>query len=398
MKKNIAVIAMLACALLAVFGALPVQAAETSKSSSYEVIYRVYNPNSGEHLYTISTEERDYLCSVGWEDEGLGWVAPKLSHTPIYRVYNGIEHLYTTDNNEVTTLVKEYGWSDEGVKFYSDDWHTMPMYRVYNPNGSAGAHHYTRNPDEKDMLIDLGWNYENIAWYATNLDPSNIPEEEEEYYANTIENTNSYATIEADVKLSGSGSGYHAKLLFQTPTAAVSFGIQFDEWAKAPYTNTTFYLCENVASNDPGGQKYTYHGTTYKDMWHHIMITYSRGGIVAFYVDGDKLGQVVNKNLEYGNLYFSAEGSARLEGDSVEASFKNIKLKSDGFYDESREWPTYDIITNPGFTIKKEGFNKTSPSTGSAVISGTIEGIGDKDWDSAYESVSGVLRFGDAIR
>ena len=398
MKKPVAILAMLACVISAICFTLPVQAAEANQPS-YEVIYRVYNPNSGEHLYTISTEERDYLSSVGWEYEGLGWVAPKSSGTPIYRVYNGIEHLYTTDNNEVNVLVSEYGWSDEGIKFFSDDAKPLPMYRLYNPNGYAGAHHYTRNPDEKDMLVNLGWNYENIAWYASDVDPSDIPDEgEDAYYENTIENTNSYATIEADVKLTGSGSGYHAKLLFQTPKAAVSFGIQYDRWAAPPYTDTTFYLCENIASNDSGGQHYTYHGTTYRNMWHHIMITYSRGGVVAFYVDGDKLGEVTNPNLEYGNLYFSAEGSARLEGDSVEASFKNIKLKTSGYYNPERKWHTYDIITNPGFTITKEGFNEESPTTGSAVISGTIQGIGEGDWDSAYESVSGVLRFGDAIR
>ena len=40
-------------------------------------MYRLYNPNSGEHFYTASEYERDHLVSVGWTYERIGWVAPK---------------------------------------------------------------------------------------------------------------------------------------------------------------------------------------------------------------------------------------------------------------------------------------------------------------------------------
>ena len=36
-------------------------------------IYRVYNPNSGEHLYTKSATERDTLVKAGWKDEGVAF-------------------------------------------------------------------------------------------------------------------------------------------------------------------------------------------------------------------------------------------------------------------------------------------------------------------------------------
>ena len=39
-------------------------------------MYRLYNPNSGEHFYTSNVAERDMLISVGWSDEGIGWIAP----------------------------------------------------------------------------------------------------------------------------------------------------------------------------------------------------------------------------------------------------------------------------------------------------------------------------------
>ena len=36
-------------------------------------MYRLYNPNSGEHFYTASKGERNHLISLGWNDEGIGW-------------------------------------------------------------------------------------------------------------------------------------------------------------------------------------------------------------------------------------------------------------------------------------------------------------------------------------
>ena len=40
--------------------------------SSAKPVYRLYNPNAGDHHYTMSVAERDFLVSVGWNDEGVG--------------------------------------------------------------------------------------------------------------------------------------------------------------------------------------------------------------------------------------------------------------------------------------------------------------------------------------
>ena len=37
------------------------------------LMYRLYNPYSGDHHYTTSREERDMLVALGWHDEGIGW-------------------------------------------------------------------------------------------------------------------------------------------------------------------------------------------------------------------------------------------------------------------------------------------------------------------------------------
>ena len=131
-------------------------------------MYRLYNPNSGEHFYTSNKDERDHLKSVGWRYEGIGWNAP-MSGTPIYRLYNpnAGDHHYTGSSKERDNLVK-LGWKYEGISWYSAPASSgKPLYRLYNPNCTgAGAHHYTASKDERDHLVSVGWKYEGIGWYG----------------------------------------------------------------------------------------------------------------------------------------------------------------------------------------------------------------------------------------
>ncbi|MBR3532363.1 MAG: hypothetical protein IKN80_00530 [Clostridiales bacterium] len=85
-------------------------------------MYRLYNPNSGEHFYTASAGERNHIISLGWNDEGIGW--------------------------------------------YSDDARTVPLYRQYNPNAFANNHNYTTSLSENNWLVSIGWQAEGIGWYG----------------------------------------------------------------------------------------------------------------------------------------------------------------------------------------------------------------------------------------
>lgn len=85
-------------------------------------IYRLYNPNSGEHFYTRDSNESKYLNSLGWNYEGTGWNAPSTG---------------------------------------------TPVYRLYNPNATgAGSHHYTLNSYEINSIVSAGWRYEGVSWYG----------------------------------------------------------------------------------------------------------------------------------------------------------------------------------------------------------------------------------------
>ena len=139
----------------------------TADTTSPNPMYRLYNPNSGEHFFTASSDEKDGLARLGWHYEGVGWTAPATSSTPVYRLYNknGGEHHYTTSSSEKDSL-ENAGWKYEGVGWYSDDAEAVPLYRLYNPNAFANNHHYTTDASERDWLKGLGWRYEGVGWYG----------------------------------------------------------------------------------------------------------------------------------------------------------------------------------------------------------------------------------------
>lgn len=134
-------------------------------------MYRVYNPNSGEHFYTSNKAEKDHLVNLGWKYEGVGWKAPTVSNYPVYRLYNanGGEHHYTMNAAEKNNLVK-LGWKYEGIGWFSadpNDSNSVPLLREYNPNAFSNNHNYTTNSNEHNWLVGLGWKDEGKAWYAT---------------------------------------------------------------------------------------------------------------------------------------------------------------------------------------------------------------------------------------
>lgn len=127
-------------------------------------MYRLYNPNSGEHFYTANSIERDKVKHAGWRYEGIGWQAPKKGN-PVYRLYNpnAGDHHYTPHASEKNHLIK-VGWHYEGISWYSGG--DKPLYRLYNPNAKAGTHHYTLSKGERDQLIKRGWHNEGTGWYG----------------------------------------------------------------------------------------------------------------------------------------------------------------------------------------------------------------------------------------
>ncbi len=132
-------------------------------------MYRMYNPVTGEHLYTKDENEKNYLEASKWNFEGYSWVAANEGQ-PVYRLFNKYsgEHHYTMDEVEKFWLVLT-GWNDEGIGWYSKttgDTCEVPVYRLFCPftNEALKAHHYTMDKGERDWLLSIGWNDEGTCW------------------------------------------------------------------------------------------------------------------------------------------------------------------------------------------------------------------------------------------
>ena len=163
MKKRLVSMLLAFCMLLSLVPAT-VFAAGTNDTVAMQ---RLYNPNTGEHFYTGSLEERDTLTALGWRYEGIGWYAPRKGGQPIYRLFNPNtgDHHYTGSIVELSSLTP-LGWQYEGVAWNSSG--DLPQYRLFNPNAVTGMHHYTGSEEERDYLVSLGWRYEGISWYGSN--------------------------------------------------------------------------------------------------------------------------------------------------------------------------------------------------------------------------------------
>ena len=151
-------------------------AAVEDNQNGYVDMYRLYNPNSGEHFYTANPAEKNNLVSLGWRYEGIGWTAPIKSNTPVYRLYNpnSGDHHYTVNIGERNHLI-EVGWNYEGIGWYSDDAKGVPLYRQYNPNETIGTHNYTTSEAENNMLVEVGWRAEGIGWYGVKRQSADKP-------------------------------------------------------------------------------------------------------------------------------------------------------------------------------------------------------------------------------
>ncbi len=141
-------------------------------------MYRLYNPWSGEHLYTQDSAERDTMVSNGWNYEGVAWYAPLTSDYPVYRFYNpnNGDHMYASSQDECESL-EASGWQrEEGVAFYSNDdpesivrGGGVTIGRFFNPyNEGPGTHHFVRidaeGKAEFSQMMKDGWNYEGKGW------------------------------------------------------------------------------------------------------------------------------------------------------------------------------------------------------------------------------------------
>ncbi len=147
----------------------PIGPTDYDPSVTAEVVtmYRLYNPYTGEHLYTGSLKERYNLVSAGWQYDGEAWRAPVNSSIKVYRLYNPYDdfHFYSANESEIQNLMS-YGWIREGVAWCSDEAQGTPIYRLFNPYETTNYHMFTISTAERDLLVSVGWRFEGVAFYG----------------------------------------------------------------------------------------------------------------------------------------------------------------------------------------------------------------------------------------
>ena len=369
-------------------------------------MYRLYNPNSGEHFYTASAYERDNVIRAGWNDEGIGWYAPLQSGSPVYRLYNpnAGDHHYTLSAGERDFLV-QVGWNYEGIGWYSDDNRMVPLYRQYNPNAVAGAHNFTTSIGERDNLVKAGWNDEGIAWYGV-LQTSSV----------RMENDPAYASVEANVTLNGAGTGYHAKLVMGSTTTGslASFGIQAEsspDYKKAHpnAVNGISFLMENVMydAEEPGtcGKEYTFMGSPELNHTYKLRLSWTADNRFHCYVDDQEV--FTTHATMAPPFIFAVEGSARMSGDYVRADFTGLRAKAgdsnsnfglQGLWGEADEdyFGIHSSVTDPGiaydtndpfYTHGKRSYGATVHIEGTADVPGTDASGKLWNWDTTIQGL-----------
>lgn len=164
---------------------VPATAAQAAPAATTEV-YRLYNTETADHVWTTSLTEYETVAGQGsWVGEGLKWIAPTQSSRPVYRLYNtsnGLHH-FTADSNERSVLLNSPEWVEETSGIYSAEADGgKPLYRLYHPE--SGSHLLTTEENEKNELsTNFGWTVETVSVYAAALpeevaDPEpNAPEE-----------------------------------------------------------------------------------------------------------------------------------------------------------------------------------------------------------------------------
>lgn len=364
-------------------------------------IYRVYNSNSSEHFYTKDTNEMFNLINNNWKSEGVAWASPQ-SGTAVYRIYNpnsSGDHYYTSSKYEAQAVVNSgWKWDNNGNPvFFSGG--SIPVYVSYNPNAHSGSHNYTTNKNEQNALINAGWKDQGTAFYATkagwvalaridggnkNIFQLNPPADATEAQINSYGSPST--GIEANMTLSGSGSGYQAKFGYNSFVSSngISFGTQYNQKSDPVFSSIIgkiVFVVENT-TNLPSYHLYSYYTIPTAPVngspGHIKLVHFANQNISAYYLNGKFVGSQLSNipidHSKYPNGYIaSAQVSAGSYGDFVKGQFSNVSLTG------SMHSGTWKDASSPGEVFAGSPL-KVSGSFPNFTISGTITAPGD--WDS----------------
>jgi hypothetical protein len=162
----------------------------TEQTGPIIYLYRMFSAPAGEHFYTTSNVEKSQLLNQPhqyfapsfwswlfgsqhpnnyWTQEGnIGRVYNYQAKgtVPLYRLYNGTEHMFTINPSERDNIISTLGYHSEGISGYVYSTQvagSQPIYR-YRGTKSAG-HFFTTSYTEINDGSAAGFAYEGIAYY-----------------------------------------------------------------------------------------------------------------------------------------------------------------------------------------------------------------------------------------
>lgn len=139
---------------------------ETAAPDGQSNVYRFGGMPGNTHFWTKDIAERDRMIVEGYSYEGIAWrVTNYQTAVPIYRLYSPVvkRHLYSSDQNEVNKLGSSGMWNFEGIAWYGST-SGQPVYRLYSP--AITAHLYTSDMNEINFWVGRGiFANEGVAWY-----------------------------------------------------------------------------------------------------------------------------------------------------------------------------------------------------------------------------------------
>lgn len=133
-------------------------------------VYEVINPQTGAALYTRSKGEADAAAKHGFTELGgtpfaVGDAVPNA--VAVHRLHHpgSWDFVWIQAGSEPSAAVQKYGYVDQGPNFFASSGPAtgcVPVHRFVR-----GAYHRLAVTDkDQQALLDAGWRYEKIAFYA----------------------------------------------------------------------------------------------------------------------------------------------------------------------------------------------------------------------------------------
>ena len=147
-----------------------------SKSTPIPEVKRLFNTESGKHLFSSNQTEVDYLIggSLGWIDEGTAYKNTVSGDTSVFRFMVNGSHFYTANESERDLIISSpeyshYVYEGEAHKAFksdlSDELELIPVRRFYSIN--TDSHVFSSSKEEQSILAaNPSFIDEGIAWYS----------------------------------------------------------------------------------------------------------------------------------------------------------------------------------------------------------------------------------------